>query len=123
MRGGRDTRLTDLAQADFDEDDSGEVEANVAESSRKALVEVLGQERRDRILAALYIVRQDSVLVVRTSSIQIWKALVHNTPRTGTSARLMIVQGFNMSQFASSCRSLSPNSSCSSQAPNSISRM
>ncbi|KAL1662308.1 armadillo-type protein [Schizophyllum commune] len=68
--------------SDFDEDDTGEVEANVAESSRKALVEVLGQERRDRILSALYIVRQDSVLVVRTSSIQIWKALVHNTPRT-----------------------------------------
>ncbi|TRM56848.1 armadillo-type protein [Schizophyllum amplum] len=68
--------------SDFDEDDTGDAEVNVAESSRKALVEVLGQERRDRILSALYIVRQDSVLVVRTSSIQIWKALVHNTPRT-----------------------------------------
>ncbi|TRM58058.1 armadillo-type protein [Schizophyllum amplum] len=68
--------------SDFDEDDTGDAEVNVTESSRKALVEVLGQERRDRILSALYIVRQDSVLVVRTSSIQIWKALVHNTPRT-----------------------------------------
>lgn len=58
-------------------------EATSAESSRRALVDVLGLERRDRILAALYLVRQDSVGVVRQASIQIWKALVHNTPRTG----------------------------------------
>lgn len=58
------------------------VEANNAESSRRALLEVLGQERRDRILSALYLVRQDGVVVVRQSSIQIWKILVHNTPRT-----------------------------------------
>ncbi|GBE83943.1 eIF-2-alpha kinase activator GCN1 [Sparassis crispa] len=53
-----------------------------AESSRRALVEVLGVERRDRILSALYLARQDAVNVVRQSSIHIWKALVHNTPRT-----------------------------------------
>ncbi|KAI0262196.1 ARM repeat-containing protein [Gloeopeniophorella convolvens] len=58
------------------------VEATVAESSRKALTEVLGADRRDRILSALYLARQDVVHVVRQSSIQIWKALVHNTPRT-----------------------------------------
>lgn len=58
-------------------------EATTAESSRRALVEVLGVERRDRILSALYLVRQDGVNVVRQSSIHIWKALVHNTPRTG----------------------------------------
>ena len=53
------------------------------ESSRKALGEALGKERRDRVLSALYIVRQDAVSVVRQSAIHIWKALVHNTPRTG----------------------------------------
>lgn len=58
-------------------------EATSAESSRRALLEVLGLERRDRILAALYLVRQDGVVVVRQASMQIWKALVHNTPRTG----------------------------------------
>ena len=58
-------------------------EATAAESSRRALVEVLGLERRDRILAALYLIRQDGVAVVRQSSIQIWKVLVNNTPRTG----------------------------------------
>ena len=55
----------------------------MAESSRRALTEVLGAERRDRILSALYLARQDAVNVVRQSSIYIWKALVHNTPRTG----------------------------------------
>lgn len=54
-----------------------------ADSSRRLLLEALGAARRDRILAALYLVRQDSVVIVRQTSAQIWKALVHNTPRTG----------------------------------------
>ena len=65
------------------DDEIDGVEVVVAENSRKALAEVLGAERRDRILSALYLARQDAVNVVRQSSIQIWKALVHNTPKTG----------------------------------------
>jgi hypothetical protein len=53
-----------------------EVVVEVTEISRRALVELLGVERRNRILAALYLVRQDGVNVVRQSSIHIWKALV-----------------------------------------------
>ncbi len=53
------------------------------EISRKVLTEALGKERRDRVLSALYIVRQDAVAVVRQSAIHIWKVLVQNTPRTG----------------------------------------
>ncbi|KAI9508386.1 ARM repeat-containing protein [Russula earlei] len=64
------------------DDDPDAAEAIVAESSRKALTEVLGADRRDRILSALYLARQDAVHIVRQSSIQIWKALVHNTPKT-----------------------------------------
>ncbi|ESK85788.1 translational activator [Moniliophthora roreri MCA 2997] len=67
--------------SDMDEEEE-EAEAATAESSRRALTEVLGVERRDRLLASLYLVRQDGVAVVRQASIQIWKALVHNTPRT-----------------------------------------
>ncbi|KAI6117782.1 armadillo-type protein [Pisolithus croceorrhizus] len=63
-------------------DEEEDSEPAVAESSRRALVEVLGEERRDRILSALYVARQDAVNVVRQSSVHIWKALVHNTPRT-----------------------------------------
>ncbi|KAJ6581434.1 armadillo-type protein [Mycena capillaripes] len=66
--------------SDLEEDEAAEATTN--ETSRRALVEILGVERRDRILAALYLVRQDGVGVVRQSSIQIWKALVNNTPRT-----------------------------------------
>ncbi|KAI0944136.1 hypothetical protein AcV7_002042 [Taiwanofungus camphoratus] len=64
------------------EEDEEITNTAMVESSRRALVEVLGTERRDRILSALYLARQDAVNVVRQSSIHIWKALVHNTPRT-----------------------------------------
>jgi hypothetical protein len=53
------------------------------DSSRRLLLDALGQARRDRILAVLYLVRQDGVVIVRQTSMQIWKALVQNTPRTG----------------------------------------
>ena len=59
--------------------------AEATETSRRALTDVLGLARRNRILSALYLVRQDGVNVVRQSSVHIWKALVHNTPRTGKS--------------------------------------
>ena len=68
---------------EIEEDEAGEADAAAAESSRKALADVLGKERRDRILGALYIIRQDAVAAVRQASVHIWKALVHNTPRTG----------------------------------------
>jgi hypothetical protein len=64
------------------EEDGDETAARGADTARKALLEALGAERRDRVLATLYIVRQDAVSNVRQSSIHIWKALVHNTPRT-----------------------------------------
>lgn len=70
-------------KAEFEENEEA-TDAVVHESSRKALGDALGKERRDRVLSALYIVRQDAVSVVRQSAIHIWKALVHNTPRTGT---------------------------------------
>lgn len=75
-------------KAEIEEDEEVNDTA-MAETSRRALVEVLGAERRDRILSALYLARQDAVSVVRQSSIHIWKALVHNTPRTGTLTRLL----------------------------------
>ena len=65
------------------EEEVASAEVAALETSRKALGEALGKERRDRVLSALYIVRQDAVSVVRQSAIHIWKALVHNTPRTG----------------------------------------
>lgn len=48
----------------------------------KTLIEVLGQERRDRVLAALFMCRSDTSGQVRLSGIEVWKSLVANTPRT-----------------------------------------
>lgn len=72
-------------KAEIEEDEGEEAHVSAVENSRKALGETLGRERRDRILSALYIVRQDAASAVRQSAIHIWKALVHNTPRTGSS--------------------------------------
>lgn len=48
----------------------------------KQLVEILGSERRDRVLALLFICRSDTSVLVRNAAIDIWKSLVANTPRT-----------------------------------------
>ena len=64
------------------EEDEDAVQTTTVEISRKVLTDALGKERRDRVLSALYIVRQDAVAVVRQAAIHIWKALVQNTPRT-----------------------------------------
>lgn len=57
-----------------EEDTTGEVQKN--------LVEILGQGRRDRVLASLFVCRSDVSGIVRNASVDIWKALVSNTPRT-----------------------------------------
>ena len=48
----------------------------------RSLVQVLGPDRRDGILAALFVCRLDVTSVVRAAAIDIWKALVANTPKT-----------------------------------------
>lgn len=69
-------RVTGISgKVEMEEDDAP---AQGADAARKALLEALGKERRDRVLATLYIVRQDAVGVVRQASIHIWKALVHS---------------------------------------------
>jgi len=84
--------------SELDEEDVA-AGATSAESSRRALLEVLGLERRDRILAALYLVRQDGVVVVRQASMQIWKALVHNTPRTGNLFEVSLPENSKLNFF------------------------
>ncbi|CEQ38752.1 SPOSA6832_00193 [Sporobolomyces salmonicolor] len=74
-----------------DEDEGDEEEEDAApgmDAAKKALIEGLGRDRRDRVLAAIYIVRQDAVGAVRQAAIGVWKALVLNTPRT-TAARCL----------------------------------
>ena len=53
----------------------------VATEAGQSLLDVLGEERRDRVLSALYICRCDTSGLVRSAAINVWKALVA-TPRT-----------------------------------------
>lgn len=48
----------------------------------KQIIDILGKERYNRIFSALFICRSDTSGFVRSSAIDIWKALVPNTPRT-----------------------------------------
>jgi hypothetical protein len=55
--------------------DSDEVEEGAKEAGA-SLLEVLGEEKRNKVLSALYICRCDTSGLVRTASINVWKALV-----------------------------------------------
>ncbi|OLL26067.1 Translational activator gcn1, partial [Neolecta irregularis DAH-3] len=71
------TGINTKTDIDLAEDD----DAGVTETQKTALLDILGKERRDRLLAALYITRQDSSGLVRLSALHVWKAMVSNTPR------------------------------------------
>lgn len=57
-----------------------DVEDNAVEAGQ-SLLEVLGEDKRNRVLSALYICRNDTSGLVRTAAVGVWKALV-STPRT-----------------------------------------
>lgn len=67
--------LTGISGNTEDDDDAGTAEAGAS------LLEVLGEEKRNKILSSLYICRCDTSGLVRTAAINVWKALVA-TPRT-----------------------------------------
>ncbi|RXH82519.1 hypothetical protein DVH24_036860 [Malus domestica] len=52
------------------------------EAQGRAIIEVLGREKRDEVLAALYMVRTDVSLSVRQAALHVWKTIVANTPKT-----------------------------------------
>ncbi|KAL8952549.1 MAG: hypothetical protein Q9222_001539 [Ikaeria aurantiellina] len=63
---------------------SGKTEQDEDEYSAEtgaSLLEVLGEDKRNKILSSLYICRCDTSGLVRTAAINVWKALVA-TPRT-----------------------------------------
>ena len=62
------------------EEQEDEVEENTNEAGQ-SLLEALGEEKRNKVLSALYICRCDTSGLVRSAAITVWKALV-STPRT-----------------------------------------
>jgi hypothetical protein len=63
-----------------DEDEADEVEEKAAQAGQ-SLLDILGEERRNRVLSLIYICRCDTSGLVRAAAINVWKALVA-TPRT-----------------------------------------
>ncbi|KAF8447085.1 armadillo-type protein [Kalaharituber pfeilii] len=58
-----------------------EEEIETRGEASQSLLEVLGQEKRDKVLSALYICRCDTSGQVRLAAVNVWKALVYS-PRT-----------------------------------------
>merc|ERR1719400_2754779 len=52
------------------------------EQGQKIISKLLGTERRNRVLAGLYMGRSDVALMVRQSALHVWKVIVTNTPKT-----------------------------------------
>ncbi|KAA8538955.1 hypothetical protein F0562_025647 [Nyssa sinensis] len=57
-------------------------EGSSTEAHGRAIIEVLGKEKRNEVLAALYMVRTDVSITVRQAALHVWKTIVANTPKT-----------------------------------------
>lgn len=78
ISGTRAVGLSEANAGDVDEDD----DAAGSAAGDKAIIKILGMERRNNILASLYMIRSDTSAVVRQSALQVWKSVVANTPKT-----------------------------------------
>lgn len=66
-------------QQDLNDDEN---EGISVESHGEAIIEVLGIERRNDVLARLYLARADVAYTVRSAALHVWKTIVTNTPKT-----------------------------------------
>ncbi|KAI5921018.1 armadillo-type protein [Camillea tinctor] len=73
------TGISKTADAEDEEENAKDEEG--AKEAGASLREILGEEKRNKILSALYICRSDTANVVHVAADKVWKALVA-TPRT-----------------------------------------
>lgn len=76
------TRAVHVSEDDHGDDDHEEDEGAGSAAGDRAIIKTLGMARRNAILASLYMIRSDTSAVVRQSSLQVWKSVVANTPKT-----------------------------------------
>ncbi|ETN22669.1 hypothetical protein PPTG_02536 [Phytophthora nicotianae INRA-310] len=72
------TRVVAVVSGDNDDDE----ETSGSAAGDRAIIKLLGIQRRNAILASLYMIRSDTSAVVRQSALQVWKSVVANTPKT-----------------------------------------
>uniref|UniRef100_M4BR37 TOG domain-containing protein n=1 Tax=Hyaloperonospora arabidopsidis (strain Emoy2) TaxID=559515 RepID=M4BR37_HYAAE len=70
------------AIAVVNDDSHDDEETSGSAAGDRAIIKLLGIQRRNAILAALYMIRSDTSAVVRQSALQVWKSVVTNTPKT-----------------------------------------
>ncbi|KAH6613600.1 armadillo-type protein [Chaetomium sp. MPI-SDFR-AT-0129] len=73
--------LFNLAGIKANTEEDEEEDPDATKEAGASLREVLGEEKRNKILSALYVCRCDTAGAVRAAAISVWKALVHS-PRT-----------------------------------------
>jgi len=71
---------------DNDDEEEGEEEDFVGGLSEgpadAAMLKTFGAERRDKLIARMYLLRNDASGAVRQSALFVWKGIISNTPRT-----------------------------------------
>lgn len=72
----------EFAENDQEEEEEEDTYSSSHNEVNKQMVEVLGQERRNSVLSSLFVCRSDTSGIVRSAAVDVWKALVPNTPRT-----------------------------------------
>lgn len=66
-------------QQDLNDEES---EGISVESHGQVIIDVLGLNRRNDVLARLYLARADVAYTVRSAALHVWKTIVTNTPKT-----------------------------------------
>jgi hypothetical protein len=71
----------DINNDDIDEEEEEGIIINENNHNKHQLINILGKDRYQSILASIYILRNDITGSIRLNSLKIWKSVVNNTPK------------------------------------------